>query len=246
MRVAALEFLLNNKIDKLPVNPFTVALKNSWQILTYTDFSAITKRSASYLITHYDEQGFVFWSKQKGTFIICYNQAFPADSVRWTLFHEMGHISLRHVSDATPLMCRNGTDKPFLEAEAQAFARGVLCPYVLLRDCEIESVDELTEFSGIPIKEAEVLSRYISGNCEYSEIPLEKEVEKQFAAFIADYKKNQSPLPKFSNKIPFITISDKRRQANKIFCRKGQDKNANIKRIFWDNNLYVPGSRWAA
>lgn len=246
MRVAASEFLLQNDVQHLPVNPFSIAAKNGWQVFTYPQFSAIIGKSVSYLFTHYDEKGFVFFSKKKQTFIICYNPVFPADVVRWTLFHEMGHISLRHITTETPLMCRNGSDKPFLEAEAQAFARGVLCPPVLLRDCEIEDTAELIEFSGIPKEEAEVLSRYINGKYEYEALPLEKQVEKQFSAFIVDYKKNDCQLTNSSTIKPFRAISAKRRQAKVYFCRKGKYKNANIKRILRYYNLYVPGSRRAA
>lgn len=246
MRVAASEFLLQNDVQHLPLNPFSIASKNGWQVFTYPQFSAIIGKSVSYLVTHYDEKGFVFFSKKKQAFIICYNPAFPADVVRWTLFHEMGHISLRHISAQTPLMCRNGSDKPFLETEAQAFARGVLCPPVLLRDCEIEDTAELIEFSGIPKEEAEVLSRYIIGKYEYEALPLEKQVEKQFSAFIVEYKKNEWQLTKSSTKKPFHTRSAERRQAKVYSCRKGENKNANIKRILRYYNLYVPGSRRAA
>lgn len=246
MRVAASEFLLKNDVQHLPVNPFSIAAKNGWEVYTYPRFSAIIGKSVSYLVTHYDEKGFVFFSKKKQAFIICYNPAFPADMVRWTLFHEMGHISLRHITAETPLMCRNGSDKPFLEAEAQAFARGVLCPPVLLRDCEIEDTAELIEFSGIPKEEAEVLSRYINGNYEYEVLPLEKQVEKQFSAFIVDYKKNDCRLTKTINKKTLIPQRDKRRQATVFSCRKGKYINANIKRILRYYNLYVSGSRRAA
>lgn len=244
MRIAASKFLLQNDVQHLPVNPFSIAAKNGWQVFTYSQFSAFIGKSVSYLVTHYDEKGFVFFSKKKQAFIICYNPAFPADVVRWTLFHEMGHISLRHISAQTPLMCRNGSDKPFLEAEAQAFARGVLCPPVLLRDCEIEDTAELIEFSGIPIEEAEVLSKYING--KYEALPLEKQVEKQFSAFIVYYKKNEMQMRKSINKKPLHARNAERRQVKVYFCIKGKNKNANIKRILRYYNLYVPRSRRAA
>jgi Zn-dependent peptidase ImmA (M78 family) len=105
--------LLKNNVVCLPVNPFSIALKNGWQILTYSRFAAIIDKSIDYLTSCYDKNGFVFWSNAKQTFIICYNPACPADVVRWTLIHEIGHIVLRHITNKNPLMRRNGSDSFF-------------------------------------------------------------------------------------------------------------------------------------
>lgn len=97
---------MQNNIDNLPVDPFPIAEKNSWSILTYSQFSTIIGKNVSYLTVNYDSNGFVFFSNKKQTFVICYNPAFSTDIVRWTLIHEMAHIYLGHVSNKSPLIKR--------------------------------------------------------------------------------------------------------------------------------------------
>lgn len=79
----------------------------------------------------------------------------------------------------------------FFEIEAQTFTYCVLCPIILLRCCQIKNACEIKCFSGIPIKEATVLSQYLSVYEKYNISPLEQQLKQQFAGFIADYQKNR-------------------------------------------------------
>lgn len=115
LRSTTSEFILQNNIRYLPVDPFPIAERNHWETLTYSQFSAIIGKSKSYLIKNYDAKGFVFFSSKKQTFIICYNSSLPFNIIRWTIVHEMGHIYLKHISGENPLIRRNDAYKHFLK-----------------------------------------------------------------------------------------------------------------------------------
>lgn len=185
-------FLLNQGIATLPVNPFDIALQNGWRVYRYSEFAVRIQRDVEYLQTNYDKDGFTFWSKRDNNFIICYNESASQEESRWTLTHEIGHIYLRHISEACPLLARNGISNPLYEIEAERFTRRVLCPPVVLNDCEASGPEEVVNLCGIPEPRAEMVFAYIRDFTSDSRTsPLESELKVRFSAFIVDYKKNE-------------------------------------------------------
>lgn len=199
------------------------------------------------MIAQYDKSGFVFWSKRNETFVICYNPDFPASEVRWTLFHEMGHIYLRHVSPQSPIMQRNGNSNPLLEFEAQEFARNVLCPPVVLFNCDAVEPDEIVEICGVPEEEAAVASQNIKVFSSLNVHPLEVAVERRFNTFVIESKKNGTQSTYFITIKPFGVWFAKR-SANFIifYSGKGKKDNANTMYVLWNHYPNVCRKRRSA
>ena len=136
-------FLLEQGISALPVNPCAIPPKNGWMIFSYSAFAARIQESAAYLQAHYDKDGFVLWSEPAQTFVVCYNDSAPQNEIRWTVTHEIGHIRLRHVSPGRPVLARHGAGNRLYELEAESFALRVLCPAPVLRECGVDSPEEI-------------------------------------------------------------------------------------------------------
>lgn len=188
---AAWRFLLDQKIDSLPVDPFRIAIQNGWIVYTYEEFAALVHKSVESLISRYEKDGFAFWSRRDGRFIICYNAALPFSVCRWTLLHEMAHIHLQHINPGTPILSRiRSEDRPLFEREAQGFARRVLCPSIVLHNCKAFEPDQIMRLCGISREAADYRSEYIKKlECrgKFCVDLLEREVEKQFAPFVERY-----------------------------------------------------------
>ena len=117
-----MSFLLEQGISALPVNPCAIPPKNGWMLFSYSTFAARIQESVAYLQTNYDKDGFVLWSEPAQTFVICYNDSAPQNEIRWTVTHEIGHISLHHVSPGCPVLARHGAGNRLYELEAERFA----------------------------------------------------------------------------------------------------------------------------
>lgn len=59
--------------------------------------------------------------------------------VRFTIFHEIGHIYLGHLDD------REGKDSETLESEANFFARNAICPLPLMNMTGITDINEVCD-----------------------------------------------------------------------------------------------------
>ncbi len=185
-------FLLEQGISALPVNPCTIPPKNGWMIFSYSTFAARIQESVAYLQTNYDKDGFVLWSAPAQTFVVCYNDSAPQNEIRWTVTHEIGHISLHHVSPGCPALARNGTGSPLYEMEAECFALRVLCPAPILQECGISTPEEIANMCGIPCRRTGAALAYVRDFAADSQTaPLLPDLKRQFAGFIESNKKNR-------------------------------------------------------
>lgn len=196
LRETAWQFLLDQKINKLPVSSLSVAQSNGYRVLTYKEFAKIIDKPTSYLIDTYDNDGFVFWSKADQCYIICYNSDLPPTTCRWTVMHEIAHIVLGHVTpEAPPLTRVRKIEHPRFEREADGFVRRVLCPSIVLHDCKAFEVSDIIKLCGISKEAANYRSDYIKKleiRNKWRTDPFEVEVEKQFRLFILSYWRNKS------------------------------------------------------
>lgn len=185
-------FLLEQGISALLVNPCAIPPKNGWLIFSYSAFAARIQESPAYLQTHYDKDGFVLWSEPAQTFVVCYNDSAPQNEIRWTVTHEIGHISLHHVSPGCPVLARHGAGNCLYELEAECFALRVLCPAPVLLECGVDTPEEIANMCGIPGRRTGAALAYVRGFAADSQTaPLLSGIMRQFAGFIESNKKNR-------------------------------------------------------
>lgn len=191
LQESAWRFLLDQNINALPVDPFRLASQNGWLVYTYEEFATLVHRSVQDLINRYENDGFAFWSRRDGCFIICYNAALPFSVCRWTLLHEIAHIHLRHINSQTTILSRVRTeDRPLFEREAQGFARRVLCPSIVLHNCKAFEPEQIMRLCGVSGEAAGYRSEYIKkleARGKFNTDPLETQVEEMFAPFVRRY-----------------------------------------------------------
>lgn len=188
-------FILEEGINFLPVYPHEIIRRHGWKLYTYSEYAKLIDTSVDTVIAKYDKDGFVFWSNCEHTFIICYNETFSPNMIRWTLMHEIAHIILGHVSAPVSVMSRvSEAERSLFEVEAQGFARRILCPSIILHDCRAIEPGQIMHLCGVTWETAQYLSEYVKrleARGKFRAHPLEREVEKQFQAFILRFFRNQ-------------------------------------------------------
>ena len=185
-----MSFLLEQGISALPVNPCAIPPKNGWMLFSYSTFAARIQESVAYLQTNYDKDGFVLWSEPAQTFVICYNDSAPQNEIRWTVTHEIAHISLHHVSPVCPVLARHGAGNRLYELEAERFALRVLCPAPVLRECGVDTPEEIANMCGIPGRQSGAALAYVRDfSADSKTAPLLTGIMRQFSGFIESNKK---------------------------------------------------------
>lgn len=82
--------------------------------------------------------------KKNGKYIIYYNDEKPPARIKFTMWHEIGHIQLGHLDD-----CEKDTER--IEAEANHFAAYILAPLVFVFLLGLETPCEIADTLGISI-----------------------------------------------------------------------------------------------
>lgn len=163
----ACEFLEEFNITTFPVDPWTIIRKNKWGIAPYSELMNnfnCTREKIQKLLGSKD--GFTAWDHFNYT--ISYNDDYRlGDRVRFTLMHEIGHIYLNHLVDFEATILRRNSltkdENQALENEANAFARNVLVPTVMLDYLTDKSVKNISTTFGITSAAAKArLSFYLN------------------------------------------------------------------------------------
>lgn len=116
------QFQEDQGLNTFPLDPKEIIEKNGWKLIPYTDF-----HDELMAISH---DGFTYY--YDGTFYIYYNQSKPPKRIRFTLFHEIGHIILNHHIEFKKEILQSSEDTGFMESEANIVARNLMAPaYVI-------------------------------------------------------------------------------------------------------------------
>lgn len=96
--------MLDENITCLPVDPFRIATHQGWQLATYAQ---VAKRAGEqvdfFAMEHIPEEGHSLYHPATGRYTILYDHTCtPVERLRFTLFHEMGHIVLGHFQQPEP------------------------------------------------------------------------------------------------------------------------------------------------
>lgn len=122
------QFQEDQNLDTYPLDPKEIIKKNNWYLIPYTDFHedlmALSKDGFTY---YYD-----------GKYFIYYNTMKPANRIRFTLFHEIGHIILNHHTEFKKEILQSSENTTFMESEANIVARNLMAPAHIIRNLYTE------------------------------------------------------------------------------------------------------------
>lgn len=133
----AMEVLEDYELSQAPIDLFKIAdgLSNELRLVSYSDFmksSGIDLAETKKLLQ--SDLGTTLISSPTNQRIIFYNDAYPRETCRFTVAHELGHLFLEHPSflsireDGVEKTDISESDYQNCEKEANVFARNLLSP----------------------------------------------------------------------------------------------------------------------
>ncbi|MGD9678393.1 MAG: ImmA/IrrE family metallo-endopeptidase [Vulcanibacillus sp.] len=159
----AQKFIIEQNINQLPVDPFSIAQTNGWKIEKVSIISKDLNISINKILNNLikSNDGTAIYIADINEYAIIYNDNCPNKyRIRWTIMHEIGHIVLNHLEHYDVSQIARGgipdIDYEVLEKEADFFAGLVLAPPVILHSLNIRN--------SIDIKNICKLSREASEN----------------------------------------------------------------------------------
>lgn len=173
--------LIKCRINTLPVNLMVIARHYSIKIIRYSKSEYIKSLNIS------ESDGFSFL---RGQPIIYYNDSKPANRIRFTIAHELGHCFLGHLSEGKATNRHNNEADTYTdpqEVQANVFARDILMPATVLHSLNVQSAEEISNLCSVSMQSAEI--RYkrlleLSKRGMYNRHPSERRVYEQFIDFI--------------------------------------------------------------
>lgn len=133
----------NNLVEDLglqffPLDCFEAARLLGIAVIPYSELSDDQKNEA----LSKSEDGYS--TREKGVYVIYYNDEQPPTRVKFTIWHEIGHIQLGHLDG-----CEKSTER--IEAEANHFAAYIIAPLVFVFLLGLETPCEIADTLGISI-----------------------------------------------------------------------------------------------
>lgn len=172
VRNASWQFLIDNKVSSFPVDLRTIVKSMGIKV---------RKDDGTFLN---DSKGATFFSSDTCYIVIAPN--LTAQEARYTVAHELGHITLGHT------LFNGSANLPKREEyEAERFAISILAPACVLWGLDLHTPEEISTLcnisSGYAIKRAERMKTLYARNA-FLLSPLERRVFNQFRPYI-DSKK---------------------------------------------------------
>lgn len=193
-RDTAWELLIRHRIRELPVDLTRICRREKLYLFPYSEHMAEIEQLG--LLPHtVGNDAFCL-----STGMIFYNDRVGEGRQRFSIGHEIGHLIL-HVD---PVTLRNRepseTDDP-KETEANMLAARLLAPAIVLERIGVRSAEEISELCHISLeaatwrfkrlqllRERDVQYRAERGYSCFGMSPLERRLERQFAAYIAKHR----------------------------------------------------------
>ncbi len=180
------EILIKSGISQLPVNLKTISKHLNVSVIPY---SKLGDDIFSDKITAGDGFTAALLDGKKLVFI---NDAKDRKRMRFTLAHELGHVTLNHKLD--PIAHRNSESDDKLsipEVQANVFARDLLMPACVLAKLHMTTVGEIMQICNVSFTSAQIrLNRLLElyKRNMFGVHPLERQVIAQFDQFIKNNK----------------------------------------------------------
>lgn len=167
-------------VHRLPVDPIAAASALGIKVISYKTAADIFDTDIRGLYSRCP-LGFSF--KMDGRMCIALNENSCGEQRRrFTAAHELAHCVLRHLDDKRR--------SAYHERAADSFAAELLAPLVVLRECKVNSAEEISKMCGISRRAAEICLNRLALRDErgFSESEDERRVKTLFSAFIESYR----------------------------------------------------------
>jgi len=158
-KIESIQFPLNPNLilPLLPIATKTMSYKEL-ALVTSSSINDVSLLCGSYSgATHYDAIN--------NRCLILYNSAQNAGRMRWTLFHEIGHICLGHLNLVEEKEIADGEYRPeykTLEQEADFFAWNIIAPLPIMRLFNVRSAQDVQSIFGLSLQAASLhYERYL-------------------------------------------------------------------------------------
>lgn len=193
---SALDFIINQGINCLPVDPFALCDKNGWKTISVNDFCEKHNYDHDFMLQHVimSDYGAAIHFKKYDYYTIVYNERFDANTIRWTIAHEIAHIVLGHFNSTAHIIMDGTLSKEeytSCELEAEWFTRALLAPPPVLAALGRKRADQICELCGMAPQHAGKSSLFIHGpwSMMRKDPARERKVARQFSEFIRHTKK---------------------------------------------------------
>ena len=114
-------------IKEVPIDPFLICKRRGYKLIKYTEKYDKEKMK---LVCSRFPNGFRYF--KNGEYVIEYNDIQPKERIRTTIFHEIGHIELKHTCPCT-----------LAETEAEWFGVYMIAPPPVVNLLGVENSEEL-------------------------------------------------------------------------------------------------------
>ena len=194
-RDAAWEMLIKHNVSALPVSVSKICKRERIKLLSYNEGKEIIEKLQ--LTDHTVNDAFSIGRR------IFFSDETSLERQRFSIAHELGHIILHEYEGATVYNREISPEDAPLESEANVFASRLLAPLCVLHFVGVQSAEEISKLCSISITAAKIRHERL---CEIQErerelirtrgrgcfllSPLEREVFKNFSAYIKENKRN--------------------------------------------------------
>ncbi len=154
-------------VTEVPINPFVISEQLGYIVKPFSSFDLSTQN----FFSTKELDAINYFNPQLGTFIICYNDLMCYERIRFTLMHEIGHISMEHKQESE--LARKIAD--FYAAYSLAPS-----PIIALKNCT--NYLDVAETFGVSPKCAEFCFQRFINWCRVSQKlkPYEKDLIRLF------------------------------------------------------------------
>ena len=184
-RDAAWQCLIENEVRELPVKVTDIIKRYGIRIVAYGDATNLILRMKKERCL--SEDGFCV--NHNGRFIIYYNENIAPNRLRFTLAHELGHITIGYIMYARE-HAWNGHN--FAEQEANMFAARLLMPACVLHEIKAITPEKISKICAVSLESAKIRSErmaLLERRGAWYKSPLEIQVREQFRDWITEYNR---------------------------------------------------------
>ena len=125
----ACRILRSNQVRLLPADPVSLAREMGFDLMPLRELSSLSREDPDALVrlTRGSDAFTFFFTRTLRVVIVYDDQVRSAERIRFSLFHEFGHILLNHF-EFGDLTRMSDAQSRVLEREADIFARNLFCP----------------------------------------------------------------------------------------------------------------------